>query len=70
VGGLCGLERLGPHEWYPPGARAILDAQGADGSWTHPSKYSEPPWETCFAILFLRRPTPSIASVDRLAPGK
>ncbi len=70
VGGLCGLERIGPHEWYPLGARAILDAQQPDGSWTHASKYSQPPWETCFAILFLRRPTPPVASVDRFQQGK
>jgi hypothetical protein len=68
LGGLSRLEKLGPHEWYPSGAKAVLEAQQADGSWRDDSKYSKPQWETCFAILFLRRPTQPVASLDRFQP--
>jgi hypothetical protein len=62
-GVLYGTEALGPHEWYPEGAKVLTNIQRADGSW----------WEgqcdvtdTCFAILFLRRATrPLVESVDR-----
>jgi hypothetical protein len=75
VGMLCEVERIGAHEWYAEGARAILEAQNEDGSW----KVSEgdrrisdqPTWDTCFAILFLRRATRSlrdVATVDRFHP--
>jgi len=70
VGLLYGTERLGAHEWYPEGARVILEAQRGDGSW-RVSPYKEPTWDTCFAILFLRRatrPLENVASVDK-TPG-
>jgi hypothetical protein len=62
-----GTERLGRHEWYAEGARMLLDVQNADGSWM--SKGADHAiWDTCFAILFLRRatrPLQDVASVDR-----
>lgn len=70
LGGLARLDKFGPHEWYPLGAKAILDAQQPDGSWRDDSKYSKPQWETCFAILFLRRPTQPVASVDKYQQKK
>jgi len=72
AGMLTGLERFGTHPWYSTGAKFLLDAQKPDGSW----KVSEhATWDTCFAILFLRRatrPLADVASEDRLhrTPGK
>jgi len=80
AGVLSGTEYFGRHPWYTEGARAILDAQRPDGSWSvsHydtlcPSRGAEPVWDTCFAILFLKRatrPFPDVASVDRIQPNK
>jgi hypothetical protein len=70
LGVYLGLEKFGPHRWYAEGAHAILEAQNADGSW-NPSVYLNenapvPTWDTCFAILFLKRATrPLVASQDR-----
>jgi hypothetical protein len=61
-----GSETVGAHEWYPEGAQYLLGAQAADGSWM--SKGADHAiWDTCFAILFLRRatrPLIDVASVD------
>ncbi len=67
AGILCGTEKIGSHAWYPEGAKALISAQKADGSWNS-SKYmhNQAAWDTCFAILFLRRATrPMVASEDR-----
>jgi hypothetical protein len=47
---IAGRERIGAHDWYAEGARALVASQHADGSWGDP-------WDTCFALLFLRRAT-------------
>jgi hypothetical protein len=76
AGILYGTETIGKHEWYPAGAKAILDAQKPDGSWLAWPKDKEsfmggnPGWDTCFAILFLRRAArplerPDVATEDR-----
>lgn len=64
AGMLCEAERMGTHPWYSTGARFILDAQRADGSW---KAGEEAVWDTCFAILFLKRATRpvDVATVDR-----
>jgi hypothetical protein len=64
VGMLCETEKIGAHPWYSTGARYILDAQQSDGSW---KTGEEAVWDTCFAILFLRRATRpvDVASIDR-----
>jgi hypothetical protein len=62
-----GTETLGGHEWYAEGARYLLDQQAADGSWT--SKGADHAiWDTCFAILFLRRATRPLNDVASLDP--
>ena len=62
-----GTERLGAHAWYPEGVKALLAEQRADGTWM--SKGADHPiWDTCFALLFLRRatrPLIDVATVDR-----
>jgi len=47
---------IGNHDWYLDGARELLAAQKADGSWDA-SHFKHPTWDTCFAILFLKRAT-------------
>jgi hypothetical protein len=63
---LYGLERagilydtnmIGKHDWYLEGARLLLEGQDGNGSWQSNT------WETCFAILFLKKATrPLVAS--------
>ena len=50
VGMLYGTERIGSHEWYPEGAKVLLEEQKDNGSWDNVR-------DTCFAILFLKRAT-------------
>jgi hypothetical protein len=57
VGMLCDIERIGTHPWYSTGARFLLDAQKPDGSWKGADGESQATWDTCFAILFLKRAT-------------
>jgi hypothetical protein len=47
---------IGNHDWYLDGARVLLGAQKGDGSWDA-SHFKHPTWDTCFAILFLKRAT-------------
>jgi len=47
---------IGNHDWYLEGARILLNAQKGDGSWDG-SHFKHPTWDTCFAILFLKRAT-------------
>ena len=68
VGNLYPAQKLGRHEWYPEGVRAILGAQKENGSWDAEADYGHAVWDTCFAILFLQRatrPLEDVASVDR-----
>lgn len=61
AGILAGTEFFGDHEWYPVGARYLLDQQKGDGSWSSqaapPSGRMKEYLDTCYAILFLRRAT-------------
>jgi hypothetical protein len=62
-----GTETFGAHEWYPEGAKFLLDQQKDDGSWMTAGA-DHAIWDTCFAILFLRRatrPLRDVASEDR-----
>ncbi len=51
AGMLYGTETIGSHEWYPEGAKVLIESQKADGSWGSGTV------DTCFAILFLKRAT-------------
>jgi hypothetical protein len=66
MGMLAGIEKVGSHDWYAEGARELLAAQKADGSWTDgASKRGNATWDTCYAILFLKKATrPLVASED------
>ncbi len=63
---LYGLERagilydtpkIGGKDWYADGAKVLLASQGADGSWGGE-------WNTCFAILFLKKATRPLVATD------
>lgn len=59
VGRILGIEFIGPREWYPLGARYLVDQQGANGAWREPG--TQDPRLTCsFALLFLTRATWSL----------
>jgi hypothetical protein len=71
AGVLAGTETFGGRRWYAEGAEVILAAQKPDGSWLSPLPHSDRSdttnacWDTCFAILFLKRATaPLVASTD------
>ncbi len=64
VGMLYGTAKIGNHSWYAEGAEHLLKTQQGDGSWKG-SDGSKDTWDTCFAILFLKRATrPLVASED------
>jgi hypothetical protein len=54
AGMLYGTEIMGPHKWYPEGAKVLIETQAANGSWGAGTV------DTCFAILFLKRATRSL----------
>lgn len=75
VGRILGLDFIGSHEWYPLGARYLVDHQGENGAWrelppnpkpppAEASRASAPqytdPMATAFALLFLTRATESL----------
>jgi hypothetical protein len=64
AGMLYGTERFGGHQWYPEGAEVLLKQQRPDGSWDAHA------WNTCFAILFLKRATRPLEDVATEAGGK
>jgi hypothetical protein len=67
VGRILDTEFVGQHEWYPIGARYLVDAQQADGGW--PGGQSERErLGTTFALLFLTRATPAL-EVEEMKRG-
>jgi hypothetical protein len=57
AGMLVGIEKIGKHDWYAEGAEAILAAQKPDGSWDDGASRGNSTWDTCFAVLFLKKAT-------------
>jgi hypothetical protein len=64
AGMLFGTDKIGDHDWYWEGAAVIVNDQNPDGSWGRREKKEQNTWDTCFAILFLKKATRAIASVD------
>lgn len=54
---------IGNHDWYLDGARYLLGAQQGNGSW-NASHFNKPTWDTCFAILFLKRATRRLVATE------
>jgi hypothetical protein len=57
VGGTLGIVKMGDRDWFHEGAHELLMLQKTDGSWSSGVKRCNPVWDTCYAILFLMRPT-------------
>lgn len=73
AGMIYGTEFFGRNEWYPVGAEFLLKEQKGDGSWIGKpgGGHENAVWDTCFAILFLRRatrPLVDVASKDDRVP--
>jgi hypothetical protein len=64
AGMLYNTETFDGHNWYYLGARFLVDHQAADGSWGHRENKDENTWDTCFAVLFLKKATRAIATGD------
>jgi hypothetical protein len=62
AGMLYGTDTFGTRAWYPEGAALLLKQQKADGSWGNRENKDENTWDTCFAILFLKKATRAIAT--------
>ncbi len=70
VGMLYDIRMIGGHDWYAEGATYLLGVQNGDGSWfksnAQESEWepgSNPTYDTCFAILFLKRATRKFVDV-------
>jgi len=55
-------EFIGPHEWYPKGAAYLLGVQQQDGAWHNERAENRIDLSTSFALLFLTRGTPQLAT--------
>ena len=73
VGMLYNTWMIGSHDWYKEGANYLLNAQKPDGSWMGTAfkeiGAGQATWDTCFAILFLKRATRALIDVAS-GPGK
>jgi hypothetical protein len=67
VGVFCDTERIGPHAWYPMGAKHLVAAQKPDGRWDVGEGNHE--HETSFALLFLTRATAPVRALKRGGKG-
>jgi hypothetical protein len=67
AGMLLDIPTIGKHEWYGEGANRLLEDQKGDGSWVAGGGRSNSTWDTCYAILFLKKATQrlEVASEDR-----
>jgi hypothetical protein len=66
AGMLLDIPMIGNHDWYVEGAKALLDSQKDNGSWSAGGGRSNSTWDTCYAILFLKKATQKlVASEDR-----
>jgi hypothetical protein len=70
VGMLYDTGRIGDHLWYPEGAEFLLKGQKPDGSWVGVEPKLKPAWDTCFAILFLKRATRPLVATSSAGEKK
>lgn len=70
VGRILDVDFIGPHEWYPLGARQLLKTQKPDGSWKHESgSDADARCATSFALLFLTKATAKLTPKARGGDG-
>ena len=60
VGRILDTEFIGSHEWYPLGARFLVDNQKPNGKWVELTDDEDPRLATSFALLFLTRATATL----------
>jgi len=60
---------IGNKDWYLEGAKVLLNSQKPNGSWDD-SHFKKPTWDTCFAILFLKRATRRLTASQSAGPIK
>ena len=65
AGMLYDTVKFGEHDWYLKGAKHLVNTQKPDGGWGNREKAEENTWDTCFAILFLKKATRGVATGDR-----
>ena len=66
AGMLYDTVKFGDHDWYLEGAKHLVRTQKDNGSWGNKQdKPEENTWDTCFAILFLKKATRGVISVDK-----
>lgn len=71
VGRILNTEFIGSHEWYPLGARYLVDAQKPSGKWVESTDDENPRQATSFALLFLTRATSTLAAdISRNGSGE
>ena len=63
-GMLAGVTLLGNHDWYVEGAAFLLGAQKESGGWDDGVGRSTSTWDTCFAILFLKKATRALVASE------
>ena len=63
-GMLAGQTLLGNHDWYVEGASFLLGAQKESGGWDDGVGRSTSTWDTCFAILFLKKATRALVASE------
>jgi len=69
AGRLLGKEFFGPHEWYPKGARYLVDHQAGSGSWTGTGGNNDEIRDTAFALLFLTLATEKLGEEKDVPTG-
>jgi hypothetical protein len=57
AGILYDTQKIGTHDWYAEGAKALLAQQDPNGAW-------DKEWDTCFAILFLKKATRPLVATE------
>ena len=62
AGMLYDVESFGGNNWYWKGVPVLLKGQNGDGSWGSREDKAENTWDTCFAILFLKKATRGVAT--------
>jgi hypothetical protein len=67
---LGGIDQIGGHDWYDEGAKVLLKQQQDNGMWD-PQHEIDPSevYNTCYALLFLKCATESIASPAPVITG-
>jgi hypothetical protein len=63
-GMLAGHTLIGNKDWYVEGASFLLSAQKESGGWDDGVGRSTSTWDTCFAILFLKKATRALVASE------